>query len=66
MMWFSGYKEPLDVEETPIYIGLATSQDGFICERSLHNPVLALLIPEACITYELLSLTLYSWIMEAC
>jgi hypothetical protein len=47
MMWFSGYKEPPDVEETPIYMGLATSQDGFICERSLHNPVLALLIPEA-------------------
>lgn len=40
MMWYSGYEEPLDLGETPIYIGLAHSEDGFAWERSVYNPVL--------------------------
>ena len=40
MMWYSGYEEPLDLDETPIYVGLAHSDDGFQWERSEYNPVL--------------------------
>ena len=39
-MWYTGYLEPLDLETTPMYIGMATSPDGFEWERSPHNPVL--------------------------
>lgn len=38
-MWYAGYHEPLDLETTPMYIGLATSTDGFNWERSPYNPV---------------------------
>ena len=47
MMWYSGYEEPLDLESTPIYIGLATSTDGITWERSEYNPVLGPAAPEA-------------------
>ena len=40
LMWYSGYEEPLDLEETPIYIGLARSEDGVTWTRSEYNPVL--------------------------
>jgi len=40
LMWYSGYEEPLDLEETPIYIGLARSGDGIRWERNNPNPVL--------------------------
>mgnify|MGYP006273594881 CR=1 FL=1 len=40
MMWYSGYEEPLNLEETPIYIGLVTSEDGISWQRSPYNPVL--------------------------
>ncbi|PWN06011.1 hypothetical protein [Rhodohalobacter mucosus] len=39
MMWYSGYEEPLDLMNTPIYIGLALSEDGITWERSPYNPV---------------------------
>jgi len=39
-MWYAGYREPLDLERTPISIGLATSPDGITWTRSPHNPVL--------------------------
>lgn len=39
MMWYSGYKEPLDLDSSPIYIGLAISDDGINWERSKYNPV---------------------------
>jgi hypothetical protein len=40
LMWYSGYEEPLDLEKTPIYIGLARSEDGISWRRSEYNPVL--------------------------
>ena len=40
LMWYSGYEEPLDLDSTPIYVGLALSDDGVRWERSPHNPVL--------------------------
>ncbi|TVQ28879.1 MAG: hypothetical protein EA382_01000 [Spirochaetaceae bacterium] len=47
MMWYAGYEEPLDLESTPIYIGLATSADGIAWERSEYNPVLGPAAPGA-------------------
>jgi len=40
LMWYSGYQEPLDLDATPIYVGLAISDDGIQWQRSPHNPVL--------------------------
>jgi hypothetical protein len=40
LMWYSGYEEPLNLERTPIYIGLARSDDGIHWTRSEYNPVL--------------------------
>jgi hypothetical protein len=40
MMWYTGYEEPLDLEKTPMYVGLAHSEDGIQWERSVYNPVL--------------------------
>ncbi len=40
MMWYSGYEEPLNLDSTPIYVGLARSSDGINWERSEYNPVL--------------------------
>jgi hypothetical protein len=37
---YSGYKGSLDLEKTPIYIGLARSKDGVTWIRSECNPVL--------------------------
>jgi hypothetical protein len=39
LMWYSGYREPLDLASTPIAIGLATSDDGVVWERHPANPV---------------------------
>ncbi len=39
MMWYTGYEEPLDLETTRMYIGLAFSEDGIEWERSPLNPV---------------------------
>lgn len=47
LMWYSGYEEPLDLERTPIYIGLARSEDGVTWRRSEYNPVLGPAEPES-------------------
>jgi predicted GH43/DUF377 family glycosyl hydrolase len=40
LMWYTGYKEPLDLQTTPMAIGLAYSADGIRWQRSPDNPVL--------------------------
>lgn len=40
LMWYSGYEEPLDLADTPMYVGLARSPDGIEWERNDLNPVL--------------------------
>ena len=40
LMWYAGYEEPLDLETTPISIGLATSDDGIHWTRYEDNPVI--------------------------
>lgn len=40
MMWYSGYEEPLDLQTTPISIGLAVSGDGIHWQRYTNNPVI--------------------------
>ncbi|MEM1118101.1 MAG: hypothetical protein AAGJ11_16430 [Bacteroidota bacterium] len=40
LMWYSGYEEPLDLETTPISIGLAVSDDGLSWQRYEDNPVI--------------------------
>lgn len=40
LMWYSGFKEPLDLSSTPISIGLATSDDGITWTRHQGGPVI--------------------------
>jgi len=39
-MWYTGYEEPLDLERTPMSIGLAVSDDGIRWARVASNPVI--------------------------